>query len=109
MAQYKLNVFHWHLTDDQAWRIDIPEFPELARRGTRLEGGCESEVPLYYTDKDIKEILACAKARHITIVPEIDFPGHSGAAVRAYPRFSCGKGEKNIRQIQCPQAKCAVN
>ena len=57
MAQYKLNVFHWHLTDNQNWRIEIPEFPELTKRGIWREGRCESESPLYYTEKDIKEIL----------------------------------------------------
>lgn len=104
MAQYKLNVFHWHLTDDQGWRIDIPELPELARKGSWREGRCESETPLFYTEKDIKEILDFAKARHITVVPEIDFPGHFGAALRAYPHLACGTGRKNILCLGNPEA-----
>ena len=104
MAQYKLNVFHWHLTDNQNWRIEIPEFPELTKRGIWREGRCESESPLYYTEKDIKEILEFAKARHITVVPEIDFPGHLGAALRAYPQFACGAGKKNILCLGNPEA-----
>ena len=104
MAFYKLNVFHWHLTDDQAWRIDIPGYPDLARLGTCRTGMCESEAPLFYSANDIREIVEYAKARHITIVPEIDFPGHFGAAVRAYPWLACPKGKKNVMCLGNPDA-----
>ena len=104
MAQYKFNVFHWHLTDNEGWRIEIPEFPELTKRGNRREGRCESEVPLFYTERDIKEMLDFAKARHITVVPEIDFPGHFGAALRAYPHLACGTGRKNVMCLGNPEA-----
>lgn len=92
MARYKLNVFHWHLTDDQAWRIAIPGWPNLVRRSRKL-GLCAGESELWYSAADIKEILAYAAGRQITVVPEIDFPGHFGCAIRAYPKLSCtGKG-----------------
>ena len=104
MAFYKLNVFHWHLTDDQAWRIDIPGYPNLARLGTCRTGMCESEAPLFYSANDIREIVEYAKARHITIVPEIEFPGHFGAAVRAYPWLACPKGKKNVMCLGNPDA-----
>ena len=78
MAQHKLNRFHWHLTEDQGWRLDIPGYPELVKYG-----------PYYYTEADIREIVAYAAERHITIVPEIELPGHVFAALAAYPEFAC--------------------
>jgi len=93
MAQHKLNTFHWHLTDDQGWRIQIKRYPELIRIGawrTPPDAGRDGEPRRYdgfYTQDDIRRIVAYAAARHITVVPEIDMPGHAQAAVAAYPQF----------------------
>ena len=104
LATYKLNVFHWHLTDDQGWRIEIEKYPLLTeiaawrvdrtdarwdydqeitnRQNIKLYGG-------YYTKEDIMEIVEYASNLHITVVPEIEMPGHSQAAMTAYPHLSC--------------------
>lgn len=99
MALYKLNRFHWHLTDDQGWRIEIEKYPLLTeigsyRKGSQLHSwGCTEyeEVPHsgFYTKDDISEIIAYAKERCIEIVPEIDFPAHSAAAIAAYNDLAC--------------------
>ncbi|QIJ63000.1 beta-N-acetylhexosaminidase [Streptomyces sp. JB150] len=97
MAAHKLNVFHFHLTDDQGWRIEIRKYPRLTEIGswrTRTKFGHRAS-PLweekphggYYTQDDIREIVAYAAERHITVVPEIDVPGHSQAAIAAYPEL----------------------
>ncbi|WP_262919439.1 beta-N-acetylhexosaminidase [Niabella hibiscisoli] len=90
MAFYKLNRFHWHLTDEPAWRIEIKNYPKLA-----LVGGIGSytnpDVPAqFYTQDQIAEIVRYAAERHITVIPEIDMPGHATAANNAYPQFSGG-------------------
>jgi hexosaminidase len=93
MAQHKLNVFHWHLTDDQGWRIEIKRYPELTRTGawrTPPQAGHDGEPERYggfYTQDEIRQLVAYAAARHITIVPELDMPGHAQAAVAAYPEL----------------------
>jgi hexosaminidase len=93
MAQHKLNVFHWHLTDDQGWRIQIKRYPELTRIGawrTPPDAGHDGEPTTYggfYTQDQIRQIVAYAAARYITVVPEIDMPGHAQAAVAAYPQI----------------------
>jgi hexosaminidase len=93
MAEHKLNVFHWHLTDDQGWRIQIRRYPELTRIGawrTPPSAGHDGEPQRYggfYTQDEIRRIVAYAAARHITVVPEIDMPGHAQAAVAAYPQL----------------------
>lgn len=97
MAAHKLNVFHFHLTDDQGWRVEIKRYPRLTEVGswrarTRIGHGAS---PLwegkphggFYTQDDIREIVAYAAERHITVVPEIDVPGHSQAAISAYPEL----------------------
>ncbi|MEU8805677.1 beta-N-acetylhexosaminidase [Streptomyces violaceoruber] len=97
MAAHKLNVLHFHLTDDQGWRIEIKRHPKLTGTGSwrsRTKFGHRAS-PLwedkphggYYTQEDIREIVAYAAARHITVVPEIDVPGHSQAAIAAYPEL----------------------
>ncbi|NGO11277.1 beta-N-acetylhexosaminidase [Streptomyces sp. HC44] len=97
MAAHKLNVFHFHLTDDQGWRIEIKRHPKLTEIGSwraRTKFGHRAS-PLweekphggYYTQDDIREIVAYAAERHITVVPEIDIPGHSQAAIAAYPEL----------------------
>ena len=101
MALQKLNVFHWHLTEDQGWRIEIRKYPRLTeigsrRRGTRMgfTPGKHDGVPHggFYTQSDIREIVAYAADRHITVVPEVEMPGHSLAALAAYPELSCTGG-----------------
>jgi hexosaminidase len=93
MAQHKLNTFHWHLTDDQGWRIEIKRYPELTKIGAwRMspDAGHDGEPQRYggyYTQQQIRRVVAYAAARHITVVPEIDMPGHAQAAVAAYPQF----------------------
>nr|MCU0404297.1 family 20 glycosylhydrolase [Chitinophagaceae bacterium] len=109
MAQYKLNVFHWHLTDDQGWRIEIKSYPKLTE-----VGGCRvvrygtfgERIPPkpgeaatdcnFYTQEQIKDIVAYAKARYVTIVPEIDVPGHSLAAIAAYPELCITKEQQMV-------------
>jgi len=100
MAELKLNLFHWHLTDDQGWRLEIKHYPKLTEIGAwsvpagqapaadidpatgkpRLSGG-------FYTQDEVRDIVAYAAARHITILPEIEMPGHAGAAIAAYPEL----------------------
>ena len=100
MALHKLNVFHWHLVDDQGWRIEIKKYPKLTRIGAWRKGigwgldpksstayNSDGKYGGYYTQDDIREVVAYAAARHITIVPEIEMPGHSKAALAAYPQF----------------------
>ncbi len=95
MAYYKLNRFHWHLTDSEGWRIEIGAYPRLAEIGGR---GCwsnpESDSVAYYTQQQIREIVAYAAARHIEVIPEVDMPGHANASNRAYPEYSGGPTEQ---------------
>jgi hexosaminidase len=104
MAMYKLNTFHWHLTDDQGWRIEIKKYPKLTSVGAQRSGtkighangpGLYDMIPYggYYTQDDVREIVKFADSLHITIVPEIEMPGHALAILAAYPEFGCG-GEK---------------
>jgi hexosaminidase len=104
-AHYKFNTFHWHLTDDQGWRIQIKRYPQLTqvgscREGTQI-GHDESDIDGkrycgYYTQDQIREVVAYAKKRYITIVPEIEMPGHSSAAVAAYPWLTCAPGHYKV-------------
>jgi len=91
IARYKMNIFHWHLTEDQGWRIEIERYPKLTEIGAwRMDNGQRHGG--YYTRSDIQEIVAHAKQRFVTIVPEIEMPGHSVAALAAYPELSCTGG-----------------
>ncbi len=110
MAAYKLNRFHWHLTDDQGWRLPVAKYPNLTQAGatnrnilrtdfgqqTQWREGADSVYgPYAYTADEIKDLVAYAKARHIEVIPEIDMPGHMVAAIHAYPEFSTDpKSEK---------------
>lgn len=93
MAQHKLNTFHWHLTDDQGWRIQIKRYPKLTAIGawrTPPDAGHDGEPARYgglYTQEQIRQVVAYAAARYITVVPEIDMPGHAQAAVASYPQL----------------------
>lgn len=100
MAMYKLNTFHWHLTDDQGWRIEIKKYPKLTeigsiRKGTQIGKTEQSDsIPYggFYTQEQAREIVAYAASKYITVIPEIEMPGHSVAALTAYPSLACTSG-----------------
>jgi hexosaminidase len=105
LAMHKVNTFHWHLTEDQGWRIDIRRFPKLAeiaawRDGTWKHRTDGEEDPRryggYYTQDEIREVVEYARDRFITVVPEIEMPGHSQAALAAYPELSCTGGPHEV-------------
>ena len=89
MALYKLNTFHWHLTDDQGWRIEIRKYPKLTEFGSKRTEADGSIYAGFYTREQIKDVINYAKARYINILPEIEMPGHSMAALASYPEYSC--------------------
>jgi hexosaminidase len=121
MAQYKMNMFHWHLTDDQGWRIEIKRYPKLTEVGSHRRETIKLQffypyigdgVPHggYYTQEQIKEIVAYARARHITVVPEIEMPGHAVAALASYPELACTPGPFEVsttwgvhQDVFCPK------
>jgi len=99
LALHKLNTFHWHLTDDQGWRIEIKKYPRLTTTGGWRNGTIIGRYPGkgndsiryggFYTQEEVKEIVAYAARRFITVIPEIEMPGHASAAIAAYPELSC--------------------
>lgn len=101
MAIYKMNIFHWHLTDDQGWRVEVPKWPKLVSVGSVRKNSYSVDPvygryltnqpygPYYYTKEEMKDIVEYAKKLHIEIIPEIDMPGHFSSALTAYPEFSC--------------------
>jgi hexosaminidase len=100
MSQYKFNNFHWHLTEDQGWRIEIKKYPKLTEIGSKRPESVKGRtlmpyvgdgVPVegFYTQEEIKDVVAYAKAKYITVIPEIELPGHASAALAAYPQFGC--------------------
>ncbi|MCK9411099.1 MAG: family 20 glycosylhydrolase [Prolixibacteraceae bacterium] len=104
ISRYKYNIFHWHLTDDNGWRIEIKSLPKLTEIGAwrvprfgtddllaKPRPGEAATVGGFYTQSDIKEIIQFAQDRYVTVVPEIDIPGHSMAAIASYPEISCTK------------------
>ena len=93
LTQLKMNVFHWHLTDDQGWRIEIKKYTKLTEVGAWRTEKDGTKYGGFYTQQDIKEIVSYAKERYVTIVPEIELPGHSSAAIAAYPELSCEQNE----------------
>lgn len=107
MARYKLNRFHWHLTDDQGWRIEIKRYPRLTQVGawrSKSQIGSYEEKPAtfefgryggFYTQDEIREVVAYAAERYITVIPEIEMPGHSLAALTAYPWLGCTNGDES--------------
>lgn len=124
MAMYKLNKFHFHLTDDQGWRIEIKKYPKLIEVGSWRKqtqvGHCDYYYPRrfdgkeqrgYYTQEDIREIVKYASDRFITVIPEIEMPGHASAALAAYPQYSCGLGKTYVvrdyfdvfDEVYCPR------
>ena len=118
LAYHKLNVLHWHLTEDQGWRIEIRKYPRLTEVGAWRKATRESEQPRsngryggFYSQEDIKEIVAYAKSRYVTVVPEIEMPGHSVAALAAYPELSCSGGPFEVSTVWGPKKDvyCAGN
>jgi hexosaminidase len=124
MAQYKFNYFHWHLTEDQGWRIEIKKYPRLTEIGSRrMESVKERNLTPYigdgvpvegfYTQEQIREVVAYAKARQITTIPEIELPGHSSAALAAYPELGCKENYEYkvqttwgiFKEVYCPTEK----
>lgn len=99
MSQYKLNNFHWHLTEDQGWRIEIKKYPKLTSVGGSRNGtiigrhpGVGTDNTVYkgfYTQNEVRDVVSYATARFINVIPEIELPGHSSAAIAAYPELSC--------------------
>lgn len=121
LAQYKFNQFHWHLTDDQGWRIEIKKYPKLTEIGSKRpeshEGlfstifkGDGRPVEGFYTQAEIKDVVAYAKARYINVIPEIELPGHASAALAAYPELGCKENYKYevkktwgiFKEVFCP-------
>ena len=108
MAKYKMNVFHWHLTDDQGWRVEIRKYPRLTS-----VGGCRKETMVeknfqpyvgdgkqhcgFYTQVEIRDVVKYAADRYVTVVPEIEMPGHAKAALAAYPNLACTPGPFDVR------------
>ena len=100
LAMFKINTFHWHLTEDQAWRIEIKKYPKLTEiSAKRTEGEGDTYGPYFYTQEQIKEVVAYAKERFIEVIPEIELPGHGVAALTAYPQFSCTGGPFEVRNV----------
>ncbi|MEN9568946.1 MAG: hypothetical protein RL172_177, partial [Bacteroidota bacterium] len=114
MATYKLNRFHWHLTEDQGWRIEIKKYPRLTQVGGWRNGTIIGRYPGkgndsllhggFYTQEQIKEVVQYAADRHITVIPEIELPGHSSAAIAAYPELSCFPDEDTKFPAECTWA-----
>ncbi|MET0759960.1 MAG: glycoside hydrolase family 20 protein, partial [Flavobacterium sp.] len=120
MTMYKMNTFHWHLTEDQGWRIEIKKYPKLTEVGAWRKGSIVGHFRDqkfdtiryggFYSQEAIKEVVAYAKERHITVVPEIEMPGHSQAALAAYPELSCTGGPFEVatkwgilEDVYCPK------
>ena len=107
LAYHKLNTFHWHLTEDQGWRIEIKKYPRLTSIGAWRNGTITGRYPGkgndgiryggFYTQEDIREVVQYAADRYIEVIPEIEMPGHSSAAIAAYPSLSCFPQEPTIR------------
>ena len=111
IALHKMNYFHWHLTEDQGWRIEIKKYPRLTEIGAWRNGTIIGRYPGtgndgiryggFYTQDEIKEVVKYAADRYITVVPEIEMPGHSSAAIAAYPFLSCFPNESTKHPPQC--------
>ena len=106
IAMHKMNTFHWHLTEDQGWRIEIKKYPKLTTIGAHRSGtiighhpGTANDEEAYggfYTQEEVKEIVKYAADRHVTVIPEIELPGHASAAIAAYPSLSCFPEEPTL-------------
>lgn len=111
IAFHKMNYFHWHLTDDQGWRIEIKKYPKLTSVGAYRNGTIIGRYPGtgndgiyyggYYTQEEIKDVVKYAADRYITVIPEIEMPGHASAAIAAYPQLSCFPEESTKHPAKC--------
>lgn len=111
LALHKMNYFHWHLTDDQGWRIEIKKYPKLTSIGSKRNGTIVGRYPGkgndarehkgFYTQEEVKEVVKYAAERNITVVPEIEMPGHASAAIAAYPELSCFPNESTKHPTAC--------
>lgn len=99
LSLFKINRFHWHLTDDQGWRIEIKKYPKLTEIGSKRIEGEGTEYGGFYTQEQIKEVVQYAAERFITVIPEIELPGHGLAAISAYPELSCSGKQEEVRNI----------
>ena len=120
IAMHKMNTFHWHLTDDQGWRIEIKRYPKLTEVGSKRKEtlvGHSYETPIslgimkknpkfdgiphegYYTQEEIKEIISYASKRYVTIIPEIDIPGHTSSMIAAYPELGSSKENIGVKTL----------
>lgn len=123
LAKYKMNVFHWHLADAEGWRLEIKKYPKLTSVGAwrkEIPGSIfykKNQVltgePIsyggYYTQDQVKEIVAYATARNVTVVPEIEMPGHSDAALASYPEFGCTGKPQEVRSSMGPLPNAEAN
>jgi hexosaminidase len=122
LAVHKMNTLHWHLTEDQGWRIEIKKYPKLTEIGSKRKEspqgyysdnkGDNTPHGGFYTQDEVREIVAYAQARHVTIIPEIEMPGHALAALAAYPELGCSGGPYEVKskwgveeQVFCPTEK----
>ena len=96
LSYYKINTFHWHLTDDQGWRIEINKYPKLTSVGAWRTEADGSRHGGFYTQQEVREVVNYAADRYITVVPEIEMPGHAVAALAAYPELSCTKKQLDV-------------
>jgi hexosaminidase len=123
LAYHKMNTFHWHLTEDQGWRIEIKQYPNLTKTGAYRNRTLEGHYTIpekrkwdntryggFYTQEEIKEVLAYAKKRFVTVIPEIEMPGHAISALTSYPHLSCTGGPFEVEglwgvfdDIYCPK------
>lgn len=121
MAMHKINVFHWHLTEDQGWRLEIKKYPLLTEKGQwrketvvgSLSSGVYDGIPHggYYSQEQVRDLVEYAERRYVTIIPEIEMPGHALAAISCYPELSCGLEDHYetatrwgvFRQVYCPK------
>lgn len=100
LSMFKINKFHWHLTDDQGWRIEIKKYPKLTEMGAmRTEGEGNTYGPYFYTQEQVKDVVAYAKERFIEVIPEVELPGHAVGALHAYPELSCTGKPIEVRNI----------
>lgn len=123
LASYKMNVFHWHLADAEGWRLEIKKYPKLTSVGAwrkeipgsifykknQVLSGEPISYGGYYTQDQVKEIVAYANARNVTVVPEIEMPGHSDAALAAYPEFGCTGNPQQVRSSAGPLPGAEAN
>ncbi|WP_103070085.1 family 20 glycosylhydrolase [Aquimarina sediminis] len=99
LSLFKINKFHWHLTDDQGWRIEIKKYPKLTSIGSKRKNADGTFHQGYYTQEEIKEVVAYAKERFIDVIPEFDTPGHAIAILAAYPELSCEDEKYEVRNL----------